>query len=191
MEKLIIFYDDTKKSCIDCAEKFGEHEQVECRKISENQEQSIVFATGARVGLIFESENGKLPYGVSHIIWRIVAEKDKNYMILVTGGIRELKAARNAINDLGERGYHMASVYTRYILEKNKVTTEEAVDWILKDIETEKNCVQERVKEKYQGMSRKELGRSLRKEFREYKKYQKKQKKGPRRRLLQSDKREM
>ena len=41
---------------------------------------------GPEVGLIFESENGKLPYGVSHIIWKIVADKNRNHMLLITGG---------------------------------------------------------------------------------------------------------
>ncbi len=97
MEKLVIFYDDRKNSCINCAEKFGQYENVECRKISDYQDQSLVYATGARVGLIFESENGKLPYGVSHIIWKIVADKNRNHMLLITGGSRELKAARAAV----------------------------------------------------------------------------------------------
>ncbi len=86
MDKFVIFYDDRKNSCINCAEKFGQYENVECRKISDYQDQSLVYATGARVGLIFESENGKLPYGVSHIIWKIVADKNRNHMILITGG---------------------------------------------------------------------------------------------------------
>ena len=81
MEKLVIFYDDRKNSCINCAEKFGQYENVECRKISDYQDQSLVYTTGARVGLIFESENGKLPYGVSHIIWKIVADKNRNLLL--------------------------------------------------------------------------------------------------------------
>ena len=76
-------------------------------------------------------------------------------MILITGGSRELKAARAAVSDLDERGYHILNLYTRYVMEKNKITPEEAVEWILKDIETEKpKRMKERVKEKYQGMSR-------------------------------------
>ena len=102
MDKLVIFYDDRKNSCIKCAEKFSQYENIECRRISEYQEQSLIYATGARVGLIFESENGKLPYGVSHIIWKIVADKNRNHMLLITGGSRELKAARAAVSDLGE-----------------------------------------------------------------------------------------
>ena len=48
-------------------------------------------------------------------------------------------------------------------MEKNKITPEKAVEWILKDIETEKpKRVKERVKEKYQGMSRHELRKELR-----------------------------
>lgn len=176
MDKLVIFCDDRKNSCIICAEKFSQYENVECRKISDYQDQSLVYATGARVGLIFESENGKLPYGVSHIIWKIVADKNRNHMLLITGGSREMKAARTAASDLGERGYHIINIYTRYVLEKNKITTEEAVEWILQDIEAEKTKhVKERIKEKYQDMSRRELRKELRRELKEYRNYQKKQ----------------
>lgn len=176
MDKFVIFYDDRKNSCINCAEKFGQYENVECRKISDYQDQSLVYANGARVGLIFESENGKLPYGVSHIIWKIVADKNRNHMILITGGSRELKAARAAVSDLDERGYHILNLYTRYVMEKNKITPEEAVEWILKDIETEKpKRMKEWVKEKYQGMSRRELRKELHRELKEYREYQKKQ----------------
>ena len=97
-------------------------------------------------------------------------------MLLITGGSRELKAARAAVSDLGERGYHILNLYTRYVMEKNKITPEEAAEWILKDIETEKpKRVKERVKEKYQGMSRRELRKELRRELKEYREYQKKQ----------------
>ena len=97
-------------------------------------------------------------------------------MILITGGSRELKAARAAVSDLDERGYHILNLYTRYVMEKNKITPEEAVEWILKDIETEKpKRMKEPVKEKYQGMSRRELRKELHRELKEYREYQKKQ----------------
>lgn len=87
-----------------------------------------------------------------------------------------MKAARTAASDLGERGYHIINIYTRYVLEKNKITTEEAVEWILQDIEAEKTKhVKERIKEKYQDMSRRELRKELRRELKEYRNYQKKQ----------------
>lgn len=86
MEKLILFYDDTKPSCCRCISSFQKHENVECRKMSDNQDKTLIFATGAKIGLVFESENGKVPYTVSHIIWRVVADKNQEHMILVTGG---------------------------------------------------------------------------------------------------------
>ena len=85
MEKLILFYDDTKPSCCRCISSFQKHENVECRKMSDNQDKTLIFATGAKIGLVFESENGKVPYTVSHIIWRVVADKNQDHMILVTG----------------------------------------------------------------------------------------------------------
>lgn len=170
MEKLIIFYDDTKPSCCRCISSFQEHENVECRKITENLEKTLIFATGARVGLIFESDDGKVPYAVSHIIWRIVADKNQDHMILVTGGKRELKAIESAQKDMEKRGYHVRHVYFRYLLEKYKVKGEEATDRILKDLET--NELRDNVKEKYRNMTRKEMVKSLRKEFRTYRKYE-------------------
>ena len=107
---------------------------------------------------------------------RLFADKNRNHMLLITCGSRELKAARAAVSDLGERGYHILNLYTRYVMEKNKITPEKAVEWILKDIETEKpKHMKERVKEKYQGMPKRELRKELRRELKEYREYQKKQ----------------
>lgn len=136
MEKLILFYDDTKPSCCRCISSFQKHENVECRKMSDNQDKTLIFATGAKIGLVFESENGKVPYTVSHIIWRVVADKNQDHMILVTGGKRELKAIETAQKDMDKRGYHTGHIYFRYLLEKYKVKGEEATDRILKDMET-------------------------------------------------------
>lgn len=90
---------------------------------------------------------------MSHIIWRIVADKNQDHMILVTGGKRELKAIESAQKDMEKRGYHVRHVYFRYLLEKYKVKGEEATDRILKDLET--NELRDNVKEKYRNMTRK------------------------------------
>lgn len=151
MEKLILFYDDTKPSCCRCISSFQKHENVECRKMSDNQDKTLIFATGAKIGLVFESENGKVPYTVSHIIWRVVADKNQEHMILVTGGKRELKAIETAQKDMDKRGYHTGHIYFRYLLEKYKVKGEEATDRILKDMET--NEIRDHVREKYGSMT--------------------------------------
>lgn len=137
MEKLIIFYDDTKPSCCRCISRFEEYENVECRKASDYLEKSLFFATNARIGLAFESDDGKVPYVISHVIWRMNADKTKDHMILVTGGRREFKAIETARNDM------------------------------------ETDQVKSDVKEKYKDMSRREVAKHLRKEFRQYRKYQK------------------
>lgn len=170
MGKTIIFYDDTKKSCSKCADSFAEHENVECRKMSDYADKTLVFATGARIGLIFESENGKLPYAASHIIWRAVADKNADHMILVTGGQRELNAIRTARDDMEKRGYHVAHIYIRYILEKYKLREENAVNWILDDMETGQSGKD--LQNKYKDMSKKELAKSLRRERKAYRNYQ-------------------
>ena len=176
MGKIIIFYDDTKASCCRWIGRFEGHEDVECRKASDYAEKRLIFATGAKVGLIFESQNGKVPYAVSHIIWRMTADKKEKHMILVTGGRRELKAIRAAETDMEKRGYSIENIYIRYILDKYKVKEEEAVEWILDDLET--GQAKDDAKKKYSNMPRRELKKVLRREFREYRKYQKDRLKG-------------
>ena len=97
-------------------------------------------------------------------------------MILVTGGRRELKAIRAAETDMEKRGYSIGNIYIRYILDKYKVKEEEAVEWILDDLET--GQAKDDAKKKYSNMPRRELKKVLRREFREYRKYQKDRLKG-------------
>ncbi|HJA68123.1 MAG TPA: hypothetical protein H9955_17740 [Candidatus Mediterraneibacter cottocaccae] len=172
MEKTIIFYEDTKKSCCDGAARFAAQENVECRKISEYQDKKLIFSTGGRLGFLFESENGKVPYDVSHVIWRVVADKKGDHMIMVTGGQRELAAIRSAQDDMEKRGYHVAHIYIRYILEKYKLREENAVQWIMTDMETGQSGKD--LREKYLNMPKKELRKSLHRELKAYRKYQKK-----------------
>ncbi|MFR9145322.1 MAG: hypothetical protein ACLVJ4_01695 [Mediterraneibacter sp.] len=169
MDKIIIFYDDTRPGCCRIAAEWEKAENVECRKASEYLDKTFVFATNARIGLVSESENGKIPYIISHIIWRLVGDKNGQHMILVSGGRRELKAIRTAINDMAKRGYHVRYIYTRYMLEKYKIKEEDAVHWILNDMETEQ--LRNDIKEKYENMSRKERMKELRHELRSYRKY--------------------
>lgn len=170
MGKIIIFYDETKASCCRWISRFEGHDNVECRKASDYAEKRLIFATGAKIGLVFESENGKVPYAVSHIIWRMTADKKEEHMILVTGGRRELKAIQAAEADMEKRGYYVGNIYIRYMLDKYKVKEEEAVEWILNDMET--GQAKDNVKKKYINMPRRELKKALRREFREYRKYQ-------------------
>ncbi|MCC2256005.1 hypothetical protein LKD70_16560 [Ruminococcus sp. CLA-AA-H200] len=171
MEKIIIFYDDTKTACIRAAEKFGAHENTECRKASEYRDKTLVFAMDAKVGFIFEAENGRVPYVISHIIWRMSADKNREHMLMVTGGRRELKAIRTAEKDMEKRGYHVGSIYTRYILDKYKLTEDESVGLIIEDMITGKT--RNEFREKYSGMSRRELMKHFRNELKAYRKFQK------------------
>ena len=75
MEKLIIFYDDTKKSCRDFAQGLEKYENVECRKASDYKNQTLIFSRNCRTGIVFESDNGRVPDVISHVIWRIVADR--------------------------------------------------------------------------------------------------------------------
>lgn len=100
MTEITIFYDDTKKSCQDYAGRFAEHENVECKKASEYRDQQMIFNKGTKIGLIFESENGKVPYSILHIIWRLIADKKEKHMIFVTGGDREFRAIKAAADEI-------------------------------------------------------------------------------------------
>lgn len=175
MEKLIIFYDDTKAGCCRCVSRFETYENVECRKASDYKDKTLIFATGAKVGFVFESENGKVPYAISHIMWRMVADKKEKHMLLVTGGRREFKAIRTASADLEKRGYHVRNIYTRYILEKYKIKEDEAIEWMLSDIQT--GQVRSNMEEKYTGLTRREARKELLRDLKAYRKFQRKNQK--------------
>ncbi len=57
------------------------------------------------------------------------------------------------------------------MLDKYKLKEEDVAEWILNDMETDQ--LKSDVKEKYKDMSRREMAKHLRKEFRQYRKYQK------------------
>lgn len=146
MEKLIIFYDDTKAGCCRCVSRFETYENVECRKASDYKDKTLIFATGAKVGFVFESENGKVPYAI-----------------------------RSATKDIGKRGYHVRYIYTRYMLEKYKVKEEDAIEWMLTDIQT--GQIRNDIKEKYAGMTKKEARKELLRELRAYGRFRRKSRK--------------
>lgn len=146
MEKLIIFYDDTKAGCCRCVSRFETYENVECRKASDYKDKTLIFATGAKVGFVFESENGKVPYAI-----------------------------RSATKDMEKRGYHVRYIYTRYMLEKYKVKEEDAIEWMLTDIQT--GQIQNDIKEKYAGMTKKEARKELLRELRAYGRFRRKSRK--------------
>lgn len=135
MEKLIIFYEDAKQSCRDFAEKLGEYENVECRKASDYKDQTLIFSRNCRTGLVFESDNGKIPDVIFHVIWRLVAEKKESHLIYVTGGSREFLALKRAKENMQARGYAAKYIYTGYILEKCHLNKESAAQYILDSME--------------------------------------------------------
>lgn len=171
MEKLIIFYDDKKKSCCDCAEWFSRHENVECRKASGYLDQRVIFATGGRVGIIFESEKGKVPRSILYVIGKLIADKTERHMILVTGGQKELRAIHTAGEIMWQRGYYPAYIYTRYLFEKNKLKKDETVAWVLNELEENRESI--RIKDEYKNMSTREIRRHLRAEMKECRRYRK------------------
>ncbi|MBB5265703.1 hypothetical protein HNP82_002854 [Catenibacillus scindens] len=169
MKDLVLFYDDTKKSCRDYAAEFAKFDHVECEKASEYVNEQLIYKTGGQIGLVFESENGKVPYSVLHIIWRLIADKRESHMIFVTGGSRELKALKSAKHDMEKRGLYVRNVYSKYILQKQKLQGDAAVRHILDELsQGHENLPQ---KEDIQNMNKKERRRRFRKEFKAYRKY--------------------
>ena len=171
MKKLTIYYDDTKQSCRRFADEFLKYENVECRKISEYQEQRIIFADRVRIGLIFESQDGQIPAPVLHIIRRVVADKEEKHLVCVTGGRRELQALHAAREEMQQRAYQVSNLYTKYIFEKHRLGTAEAVARMAEDMEDGRENVL--FKEKYRGCSGREFRKHLRQEIKQYRKYKK------------------
>lgn len=171
MKKLIIFYDDTKTSCCGYTERFSQYQNVECRKASDVGNQRLIFARNCRVGLVFESENGKVPYAIMHVIWRLIADKKERHLLLVSGGKRELRAIHAAAENLRQRGYHPGYIYTGYQFEKQKVKEGETVPWIMSELQEEKENVP--LKDSLKNMSKRELRKQLRKEIKQYRQYKK------------------
>ena len=94
-------------------------------------------------------------------------------MILVTGGQKEFHGIRTAMEEMRQRGYETGSVYSRYLIEKQRMGTEEAVEWMLHELsEGYENLL---AKDRYEGLSGRTLRRHLREEIRHYREYKKHQ----------------
>ena len=179
MKGLTIYYDDTKRSCQEFAEAFSKYEQVVCVRASDYKRQQIIFAPGKIIGLIFESERGKVPQGIERIISKIVASKTETHLIIVTGGSREFDSARTASVNMARRGYTVKNIYTKYLFEKNKLDVEAAADRIICDMEEEKETIH--VLKKYRNdlkdENKKGLSSYLREGIRQYRLEKKRQSK--------------
>lgn len=169
MNKIIIFYEDTKESCRKFAQEFAAHENIQCRKASDYAKEPIIFASNARIGLIFESSSGKIPGDIAHIIQKLVADKTKDHMILVTGGGQELRTVRAAVSDMEQRGYHVANIYTKYFLQKTHLDIPDAAAQIFNDLQNRQPTPLP--KEELKELSKKELRRRLRVELRQYRRF--------------------
>ncbi len=141
MKGLTIYYDDTKQSCQEFAETFSKYDQVVCLRASDYRRQQIIFAPGKTIGLIFESESGKVPRGIERIISKIVASKTDTHLIIVTGGSSEFDSAKTASVNMARRGYTVKNIYTRYLFEKNKLNVQAATDRMICDMKEEKETI--------------------------------------------------
>lgn len=171
MEKLIIFYEDAKQSCRDFAKSLEAYENVECRKASEYKDQTLIFARNCRTGLVFESDNGKIPDVISHVIWRIVADKKESHLIYVTGGSRKFLALKRARDNMQARGYMARYVYTGYILEKSHFDRSNAAEYIMDSLRSDRENIPSEGKGTY---TKREIRKRIWNERKEYRTYQKK-----------------
>ena len=179
LKEITIYYDDTKQSCQTVAREFSKYDNVQCKKASDYEDQKIIFTNREKVGFVFESQKGNVPYGVSHVMWKMVGDKTKDHMLCVTGGSREFNAVKTACSDLKQRGYHISHIYTKYILtEKYKLSIEDSVKKILSDMMADQADGPD--KEEYKAHSGKELRRFLYGELKNYRTYRKQERKSER-----------
>ncbi|MGI6008044.1 MAG: hypothetical protein ACOX8E_11210 [Ruminococcus sp.] len=169
MDKLTIYYEDGKKSCQKFAEVFSQYGNVECRKASEHSARGFIFENQGKTGFLFESDDGKIPFSIMHILQRIVLDKKESHLILVSGGRRETEAAVAAREEMQKRGYQADHVYTRYLLEKFKMSPEDAAGRILNNLEEGRESIT-LLSEKYGNYSKKEFRQHLIREIRAYRK---------------------
>lgn len=172
MQSVTVYYDDQKESCRRYAEIFAKYEYVECKKISEFVDRNIVFENSERVGFLFESDREKVPYIMKRVIQKIVMNKKGKYFVIVTGGSRELAAAKMAYNDLESRGYKAANIYSQYYFEKCRLNEEQAVKQTLDNIENTDGFGSAFAGEEVR-MNSRQIRKILRKGLKDYKKYRK------------------
>lgn len=71
---------------------------------------------------------------ISHIICRMIMNKRGKCFLIVTGGNKEMKALKSAVNRLEKRGYHVLRCCSPYLLEKKNLSVQEGIEKIMKDI---------------------------------------------------------
>lgn len=173
MEQITVYYDDQKETCRKCAKLFEEYEEIQCKKISDYEVESIVFENNKRVGFLLESEGRKVSPAADQMIGKLVISKSGRYFVFVTGGKRELRAAMEAYNNLQTRGYKGANVYSKYYFEKYHMDEKQAVKQIVESIEDEDGIVPV-LADRDPELTAKDIRKKIRRELKEYKKFRKK-----------------
>lgn len=176
MENCTIYYEDTKHSCQLMAQKMSEYDNIMCKKASDFTRQTFVYEGSPNVGFIFESDKEQVPYEMKHVISRIVMDKSNYVFVVVTGGSREFESLKTVNDELSQRGYRLSNIYSKYVFEKHHMDQQEVIGKIIGDME-KKEARYPELKEKVDGLSKKELRKALKTGYREYRKYKKKNKK--------------
>lgn len=136
MEEITIYYEE-KSSCQLYLKEFQQQGNVVLKKASDYAKEHMIFEKNHIVGFVFESDHKKIPYDISHIIWRLIMDKNGKCFVMVTGGQSELTTLKMAATNLESRGYKVVSGYTRYLGEKRKISSEEVVKIIIERLFSE------------------------------------------------------
>lgn len=171
MKAVTVYYDDQKESCRKYAEIFEGYDQVICKKLSAYDAGNIVFESNEWVGFLFESDGEQVPYKMNRLFQKIVMSKKGCYFVHVTGGRRELTAARMAYHELESRGYRNANIYSQYYFEKYHLDEQQAVCQMLESIEQEHGMTseEEEFKKQKPEMTARQIRKSLRRDLKKYK----------------------
>lgn len=134
MEQISVYYDDRDSRCREYIRCLNQYDNVRCKKASHYGEKMFIYEPEDIVGFIFSSNDGDVPAEISHIISRMIMNKRGKCFLIVTGGKKEMKALKSAVNHLEKRGYHVLRCCSPYLLEKKNLSVQEGIEKIMKDI---------------------------------------------------------
>lgn len=173
MDEITIYYEE-KSSCLLYLREFQKQGNIVLKKASDYSKEHMIYEKNHNVGFVFESCQQKIPYDISHIIWRLIMDKNGKCFVMVTGGQREFSTLKMAATDLESRGYKVVSGYTRYLGEKRKIGEEQVVKIITEQLASEEVSSFSEVitRMKKEAKSSRANRKKLRTGIKEYYKYQ-------------------
>ena len=119
MEQISVYYDDRDSRCREYIRYLNQYDNVSCKKASLHGEKMFIYEPEDIVGFIFSSDDGEVPSEIIHIISRMIMNKRGKCFLIVTGGKKEMKALKSAVN---------------HLLEKKNLSVQEGIEKIMKGI---------------------------------------------------------